>query len=171
VGILAASMTFSPEILTLLVLLSLGLTVLALFLLTSVTARIRRPDPTALSPGERAEAILEEHASAIGELRATVERLGQTDAGIGKLLERAVQRVGLVRFDAFEDMGGGLSFSVALLDAGGDGVVVTSINGRQDTRVYAKPVSGGVSNHNLSDEEAEAISQAMAGPADRIISA
>lgn len=164
-------MTFSPQVLTVLVLLSLGLTTLALFLLASVTARRRRPDPTALSPGERTEAVLEEHARAIGELRATVKGLAQADARIGKTLEGAVQHVGLVRFDAFDDMGGGLSFSVALLNEGGDGVVVTSINGRQDTRVYAKPVSGGASPHNLSDEEAEAIREAMAGSADRIVSA
>jgi hypothetical protein len=52
-----------------------------------------------------------------------------------------VRNVGLVRYDAFEDVGGRLSFSCALLDDLGTGVVMTSINGRHDTRVYAKPVS------------------------------
>lgn len=160
-------MTFSPQTLTLLVLLSLGLTILALFLLSTLSSKRQRPDPTALSPGERTEATLEEHARAIGELRSTVQRLAGTDAAIRDVLARTVQRVGLVRYDAFEDMGGRLSFSLALLDEAGDGVVVTSINGRQDTRVYAKPVSRGASDHNLSDEEAEAIAQAMAGPSGR----
>jgi len=72
--------------------------------------------------------------------------------------------VGLVRYDAFEDVGGRLSFSCAMLNDDGDGVVVTSINGRQDTRVYAKPVYRGESEHNLSDEEAAAIREAMVGP-------
>jgi hypothetical protein len=73
-----------------------------------------------------------------------------------------VQGVGVVRFDAFEDMGGHLSFSAALLDGHGDGVVLTSINGRQETRIYAKPVVGGTSQHNLSEEEQEAIRRALA---------
>ena len=68
----------------------------------------------------------------------------------------------LFRYDAFEDVGGRLSFSCALLDERGSGVVLTSINGRQETRVYAKPVTDGRSTYNLSLEEGEAIRQAMA---------
>jgi hypothetical protein len=74
----------------------------------------------------------------------------------------ALQRFALIRYDAFEDMGGHLSFSAAMLDAAGNGVVVTSINGRQDTRCYAKPVRGGGSEHNLSVEEEQAIREALA---------
>jgi hypothetical protein len=106
---------------------------------------------------------MQEHAAAIRDLRGTVRQLGEADARLREHLAATVQRVGLFRYDAFEDMGGRLSFSLALLDEGGDGVVVTAINGRQDTRVYAKPVTAGGSAHNLSEEEAEAIRQAMAG--------
>ena len=67
----------------------------------------------------------------------------------------------MLRYDAFEDVGGRLSFSCALLDEHGTGVVLTSINGRQETRVYAKPVTAGQSTYNLSAEEEEAIRQAM----------
>lgn len=74
----------------------------------------------------------------------------------------AVQHVGLVRFDAFEDMGGNLSFAAAMLDADGDGFVLTSINGRQETRIYAKPIERGSSRYHLSDEEQEAIRRAIA---------
>jgi hypothetical protein len=70
----------------------------------------------------------------------------------------ALQKVGLVRYNAFEEMGGQLSFSAALLDERGDGVVITSINGRTETRTYAKPIQGLDSTHNLSDEERKAIS-------------
>jgi hypothetical protein len=76
-----------------------------------------------------------------------------------------------VRYDAFEDVGGRLSFSCALLDDHGSGVVVTSINGRQDTRVYAKPIAEGRSAYNLSVEEDEAIRQALAGPEREAVSA
>ena len=61
---------------------------------------------------------------------------------------------------AFEDMGGRLSFSAALLDDSGDGLVLTSINGRSETRTYAKGVKAGASDHSLSPEEQQAISYA-----------
>ncbi|MDP9184413.1 MAG: DUF4446 family protein, partial [Actinomycetota bacterium] len=76
-------------------------------------------------------------------------------------IEGGVRRVGVLRYDAFEDVGGRLSFSCALLDERGTGVVLTSINGRQETRVYAKPVAVAQSTYNLSREEEEAIRQAM----------
>jgi hypothetical protein len=78
----------------------------------------------------------------------------------------ALQRFALIRYDAFEDMGGRLSFSAAILDDHGDGVVITSINGRTETRTYAKPVSNLTSEHNLSDEERRAVAAAAEG-ADR----
>jgi Protein of unknown function (DUF4446) len=74
----------------------------------------------------------------------------------------AIQNFHLVRYDAFEDMGGRLSFSAALLDDHGDGLVITSINGRTETRTYAKPIRNLNSDHNLSDEEGEAIAGAVA---------
>lgn len=84
----------------------------------------------------------------------------EEQAAIGRF---AVQRFALVRYDAFEEMGGRLSFSAALLDDHGDGVLITSINGRTETRTYAKPVKQLTSAHNLSEEEREAITAAAAG--------
>ena len=72
----------------------------------------------------------------------------------------ALQKFHLVRYDAFEDMGGRLSFSAALLDDHGNGIVITSINGRTETRTYAKPIVNLRSEHNLSDEERAAIAGA-----------
>jgi uncharacterized protein DUF4446 len=69
----------------------------------------------------------------------------------------ALRHVAVVRYDAFGDMGGHLSWSLALLDDGGDGVVLTSIHGRSDSRTYAKNVTGWSSSQQLSPEEAEAI--------------
>lgn len=89
--------------------------------------------------------------------------LGQAQdkqASIGRL---ALQKFGMVRYDAFEDMGGRLSFSAALLDDHGDGFVLTSINGRTETRTYAKPIKQTKSEHNLSQEETAAIASAMGG--------
>lgn len=73
----------------------------------------------------------------------------------------SLRRVALVRYDAFGDHGGRLSFSLALLDDTGDGVALTSIAGRSETRVYAKGVSGGEGDGELSPEETQAVRAAM----------
>jgi hypothetical protein len=72
----------------------------------------------------------------------------------------ALRHLSVVRYDAFDDMGGHLSWSLAVLDNSGDGVVLTSIHGRSDARTYAKNVSGWKSEQQLSPEEQEAISHA-----------
>ena len=89
----------------------------------------------------------------------------EEQAAVGRF---AIQRFGLVRYDAFEEMGGQLSFSAALLDDHGDGLVITSINGRTETRTYAKTITGLASSHNLSDEEREAIAAASSGGGSRV---
>lgn len=72
-------------------------------------------------------------------------------------LSDALRHVAIVRYDAFADQGGRLSFSAALLDDAGDGLVLTSINARSETRSYAKGVKAGGSEHALSPEEQQAI--------------
>jgi putative hemolysin len=99
-------------------------------------------------------------------LEARVDEVAQNQLGQAAVGRHALQRFALIRYDAFEDMGGRLSFSAALLDDHGDGLVITSINGRSETRTYAKPVRGLSSEHNLSDEEREAIATAV-GDLDR----
>jgi hypothetical protein len=75
-------------------------------------------------------------------------------------LSDTLRHVAVVRYDAFGDMGGRLSFSAALLDDLGNGLVLTSINSRTETRTYAKGVQGGVGSSELSPEEQEAIAHA-----------
>jgi hypothetical protein len=107
--------------------------------------------------------VLQGQAEHVQRLERAIRALHSADKKQQVLIEGSVRRVGLLRYDAFEDVGGRLSFSCALLDERGNGVVLTSINGRQETRVYAKPVSGGASSHNLSLEEEEAIRRALSG--------
>ena len=75
----------------------------------------------------------------------------------------ALRHVAVVRYDAFGDMGGHLSWSLALLDDEGDGMVVTAIHGRADTRTYAKNVAGWTGAQQLSPEESEAVALARRG--------
>lgn len=156
-------MNLSKETLSVLVVVALGLDLLllALLLLTLRRRGARRGNSALLRMDDALRGVLEGHARTLQRLDSAVRALGSEDSRLGDQLTRAVQRVGLVRYDAFEDMGGRLSFSCALLDEYGSGVVVTSINGRQDTRVYAKPVTNGTSDHNLSEEEEQAIQEAL----------
>lgn len=105
--------------------------------------------------------LLELHLDEIARLQAEVRRQQAYGRQLRALLARSISRIGTVRYDAFDDMGGRLSFSMALLDEHGDGSVITAMNGRVQTRTYAKPVTGGTSSHNLSEEEVQAIAQAM----------
>jgi hypothetical protein len=82
--------------------------------------------------------------------------------GVGR---RSIQRVGLVRYNPFEDTGGNQSFALALTDGRGDGFVISSLHSRTGTRVYAKTVSQGRSDGALSAEEREALRLALAAPA------
>lgn len=74
--------------------------------------------------------------------------------------EDGLRHLAVVRYDAFGDMGGHLSWSLALLDDGGNGVVLTSIHGRSDSRSYAKNVAGWSCDQQLSPEERDAVDRA-----------
>jgi hypothetical protein len=73
----------------------------------------------------------------------------------------AVRNVALVRYDAFPDVSGRMSFSLALLDQRGNGVTITAIAGSTDTSVYAKAIADGKGQHDLSPEEQEAVGSAL----------
>jgi hypothetical protein len=98
----------------------------------------------------------------IEDLNRRIDGMGAEQERLGQHDRFALQKFHLVRYDAFEDMGGRLSFSAALLDDHGDGLVLTSINGRSETRTYAKPIRNFSSDHNLTEEEGEAIAGAVA---------
>jgi hypothetical protein len=81
----------------------------------------------------------------------------------GTVDPRALRDLAMVRYDALNEMTGQLSFSLALLNAAGDGVVLSSINGRSETRTYAKVVLGGSGKQQLSPEEKQAVRSAHRG--------
>ncbi len=85
-------------------------------------------------------------------------------------LARSLRNVALVRFDAFDDMSGRASFALALLDDDGDGITLSSIAGRTDSRVYAKGIVAGKCEQELSPEEARAVSGASADRGSKLAS-
>jgi len=104
---------------------------------------------------ERVAALQREVAAATRQ----IEHLGGRVDRLGEQAQRSLQHTGLVRYDAFKELGGHLSFSLALLDARRDGVVLSMLNDRDGARGYAKPVTGGRSTYTLSEEEQRAIGE------------
>jgi Protein of unknown function (DUF4446) len=94
------------------------------------------------------------------ELKGIGQRLGAVEKDLVRIaafLPRTVQGVGVVRFDAYPDVGGNISFSVALLDGQANGVILSSISDRETSRVYGKAVENGTSSFQLSTEELQAL--------------
>jgi len=102
-----------------------------------------------------------ELARHVKALEARLEEVTQKMEELKQEMRKAITRVGVVRFNSFKETGGDQSFSIALLDESNNGVVVTSHYGREMNRVYAKPIQGGASEHELSVEEKEAIQKAV----------
>ena len=100
----------------------------------------------------------------IEEMKQVVEdqkRLDAENKTIEDLLAKALTRVGVVRFRAFDDMGSDLSYAVALLDSDNNGIIFSSLFGREDSRSYVKPIEKGASTYTLTDEEQQALQKAM----------
>ena len=112
--------------------------------------------------GANLERLLMGH---IDEVKRVVEENQRIDAEnhrMDELLQTAITRVGVVRFRAFEDMGSDLSYAVALLDSHNNGVVLSSIFGREDSRSYVKPIEAGQSTYTMTEEESQALREATA---------
>jgi Protein of unknown function (DUF4446) len=131
--------------------------------------QLRRSQSAVL--GEGGERDLAEHAA---DLQARFERLAaDVERGFGEIrtgqrglderLDGAVAHVGVVRYDAMNEMTGRQSSSVALLDASRNGVVISSILSRDQARLYAKQLVDGRSEMELSPEEHEAVDAALGG--------
>jgi hypothetical protein len=154
--------------LTLALMIVAALAVLAFLIVLILAARLRKVRRSyALLRGEGEEkdifAAFSRVIKRVQSIEQRVDHVTATQQEESLLRKGAMQRFGLVRYDAFDDMGGRLSFSAALLDDNGDGVIISSINGRTETRTYAKLVRGLTSENNLSDEEREAIAIAVEG--------
>jgi len=150
---------------TLLLVFSLAISLLALIWLTVLSLRLRSFEKvrTLLLKGEETDLSVLIGGFMEGEerLKRDILTLSEGQRRTAEVLRGAVQKMGVVRFDAFDDTGGNLSFAAALLNEHGDGVVISAINGRNESRAYAKPVKSGNSIYLLSKEEEEAIARAM----------
>jgi len=111
--------------------------------------------------GVRLDELLDRQFRRLDTVAEKVDALNRLHRELETLSRQSIQKVGVVRFNPFGDTGGDQSFAVALLDAAGNGVVLSSLHGRADTRIFAKSVQAGRSKHTLSDEEQDAIRKAL----------
>jgi hypothetical protein len=147
----------------------LGMTVmilLALFVFISINIRLGKMNKKYRRMmqgvnGENLEKLLISHIEEVKHVVGKVDTLSEDCKRLEKIAKDCVQKVALVRFNAFEDVGSDLSFAIALLDSYNNGLVISSIYGRNEFRTYSKPIVSGVSSYLLTDEEKQAVAQAI----------
>jgi hypothetical protein len=121
----------------------------------------RIEDLTRGTDGGNLEAVLAASLEKVDTVARELDELTARASILEGAQRRSFQRAGLVRYNPFEETGGNQSFALALLDARGDGWVLSSLHARSGTRVYAKAITAGRAESGLSGEESAAIEQAM----------
>lgn len=114
-----------------------------------------------LGNGKNIEEDLENYMYRVDRVEKQNGEINGIIKGMNKNLEKCVQKIGIVRYNAFKDVGSDLSFTLAMLDENNDGVVLNGIYSREMSNIYAKPVEKGKSTYTLSEEEQEAIKKAL----------
>lgn len=105
--------------------------------------------------------VLDKVLSKQSKNKASINKVEKELAKLEEDTAEHVQKIGLVRFNPFNEIGGDHSFSLALLDGKGTGIVFTSLHTRERTRIYLKPITKGKSELDLSKEENNALSRAL----------
>lgn len=114
-----------------------------------------------LGNGKNIEDMLKNYIFKMEDIEAKNQELQVYCNKIDNDIKKCIQKVGIVRYSAFKDMGSDLSFALALLNEENNGVVLNGIYSSEISNIYAKPVEKGTSNYKISDEERQAINIAM----------
>lgn len=117
-----------------------------------------------LGNGNNLEEMMKNYINKVVEVENNQNKLAEYCNKLDNDLQKCVQKVGIVRYNAFKDSNSDLSFSIALLDEKNNGIILNSIYGRDNSNIYAKPIKDGVSTYILSDEEKQALDIAMHEP-------
>ena len=114
-----------------------------------------------LGNGENIEEDLENYMYRVERVEKQNAEIKNLVNAIDSNMDTCIQKIGIVRYNAFKDTGSDLSFALALLDENNDGIVLNGIYSREMSNIYAKPVEKGVSSYTLSEEEKQAIDKAI----------
>ena len=159
-------MTWDAQTAALLGAIGGGLAIIALVLITVIflrMARMRRDYLLLQAEGSQDSFIevVARKTQEVGLLREQVELLHAQLLHTREELAKAIRHVGVVRFDAFGDMGGRMSFTAALVDDHGDGIILTTIHARSESRTYIRGLRAGQADSELSPEEDQAVDQVL----------
>ena len=110
-----------------------------------------------LGNGDNVEKILSEYLKIVDEMSDKIKNQDEALKRLETNLKKCVQKVGMVRYNAYGDTGSDLSFTLALMDAEENGVVVNGLYSRESSSIFAKPLAKGETKYNLSAEEIQAI--------------
>lgn len=107
------------------------------------------------------EELVESYLNKVDEAKNNTELMKEKYKALENNIKGCIQKVSILRYRAFEDVGSDLSFSIALLDNNNDGVIITGIFGRNESTTYAKPIDKGLSRYDLSQEEKQVLDDAI----------
>lgn len=113
------------------------------------------------SSGKNIEELVTSRLEMIDEANKNCEKALEQNKVLEEKMKECVQKVAIMRYKAFENVGSDLSFSIAILDGHNDGVLLTGIYGREESTTYAKPVDKGISRYDLSEEEITVLNEAI----------
>ena len=114
-----------------------------------------------LGNGNNLEEMLQNYIKKVETVEARNEEIISYCKIIDDNIKRCSQKIGIVRYNAFKDVGSDLSFALAILDDYNNGVVLNGIYARDSSNIYAKPIENGTSKYILSEEEKEAVNRAI----------
>lgn len=114
-----------------------------------------------LGDGKNIKEDLEKYMQKVSLTEEEIRKLSLSYKRLDQKTEKCIQKVGIVRYNAYQDTGSDLSFAVCLLDQKNDGIVFNGIYARDMSNIYAKPIENGVSKYKVTPEEQEAISRAI----------
>ena len=132
-----------------------------LFLVCCVSKLKKRIDIMLQGGEDNLEKVLISQIEKIKKQEKSLEKISTEMTELNEISQKSMQKIGIVRFNPFNEVGSDQSFSIALLDAKNSGFVITSHYGKEFSRIYGKPVEKGESKYLLSKEEKQAIKKAV----------
>ncbi len=113
------------------------------------------------SNSKNLEELIVKYLDNIDNVKKESDDIKKLYSNLNSKVKNCIQKLSIIRYRAFEDVGSDLSFSIALLDENNDGVIITGIYGRDESTTYAKPIDSGMSRYELSQEEKQVLEECI----------
>lgn len=110
-----------------------------------------------LGNGKNLDEMLRKYLDDVREIKKDNSEIKAYYTKLDNDIDTCIQKIGLVRYNAFKDVGSDLSFAIAMLDRNDNGVILNGLYGSESSNIYAKPIKNGISKYQLSEEEKTAL--------------